>query len=103
MQFSNLRFCYWKEKLSRLATIDIANTFDEESERSALAKITKVAFSYEGVRGFLNPGVSILNAFKDPIYLTPNEFREQVKRNFELNLTPMESAALVNYFDDDSK
>ena len=52
--------------------------YSDDQEAIAISKMMKIAFSYQGVRGFLNPGVSILGAFTNPMYLTPAEFREQV-------------------------
>jgi Ca2+-binding EF-hand superfamily protein len=89
------------EHAARLAAIDVAATWSEEDERSALKKLTKVAFSYNSVRGFLNPGVTVLGAFTNPQSLSPQEFKEQIRRNFDIQLSPQEAGALVHYFDDD--
>lgn len=88
-------------QFARLQAIYIATSFSDDNMESALAKIRKVAFSFIRVRGFLNEGHSVLDSFKEPLYLTPYQFREQMKRSFDLVFTPGESAALVQYFDDD--
>ena len=89
------------ERLLKLAETKIAEHWTEEEEVSAMRKISKAAFKYSNVKGFLNEGTTILDAFVEPDHLTPVEFREQLKRNFELTLSAGESAALVKYFDDD--
>lgn len=90
-----------EEDLARLAAIHVADTWSDEEEQSALKKLTKVAFSYNSVRGFLNPGVTVLGAFTNPQSLSPQEFKEQIRRNFDIKLSPQEAGALVHYFDDD--
>lgn len=67
-----------KEHAAKMAAIDVATSWSEEEERSALSKLTKVAFSYNSVRGFLNPGVTVLGAFTNPQSLSPQEFKEVI-------------------------
>ena len=69
----------------------------KEEEESAIRKVAKVAFTYKpmnwlggGLKGFYSCGA-----------LNPAQFREQMKQNFEILLSPGEVSALMNIFDKD--
>ncbi len=81
-------------RLRKLGHITTVSTYTEEDEKNAIRKVAKVAFSYDPVKGGLE-------GFFTCAALTEPQFREQLRRNFEIQLTPAESAALMNTFDSD--
>jgi Ca2+-binding EF-hand superfamily protein len=81
-------------RLKKLGHITTVSTFTEEDEKSAIRKVAKVAFSYDPVKGGLE-GFFVCAGLTEP------QFREQLRRNFEITLSPAESAALMNTFDSD--
>lgn len=78
-----------------LTKFKMADQWSEEDKRRALKKIADVAHSHEpsnvgGLQGFLEGGA-----------MTPTQFREQLKRNFQIFLSPEELGAIFNTFDSD--
>ena len=69
------------------------DTFTEADESSAIAKITKVAFTYDNTK-------PALQEFAVCGFLTAGQFRELMRRNFQINLTPEEVAALMHLFNE---
>jgi Ca2+-binding EF-hand superfamily protein len=68
--------------------------FGEVEKRKALEKLTKAAFKYDKNM----PGAVSLAAF-DAAYLVPGEFKEILKRTFNLRLEPCEFGAIMQRFD----
>lgn len=83
-----------KKRLQKLADIATTTTWTDDEERNAIKKIAKVAFCYDAMKGGLE-GFFVCASLTEP------QFREQLRRNFEINLTPAESAALMKIFDSD--
>ena len=74
-------------------------TWTPEEEKSAIRKISKIAFTYDADVGrWLGGGIQ---GFMDCGEMNPQQFREQLSRNFELRLTPGEVSALMSVFDID--
>ena len=67
-----------------------------EVQKSAMAKISEIAFTYEP--SFIGGGLS---GFTMCAAMGPTEFREQLRRNFELYLSPGEISTLMHVFDRD--
>jgi Ca2+-binding EF-hand superfamily protein len=81
------------EQLSRLCKYHVPKEFTPEEEKNAVQKFSKLALGHDSfnkiaLQGFINGGS-----------LTPVQFKEQLRRNFCLYLTPGEVAALVHVFD----
>jgi len=86
-------------RFTKLVESHFPDKWTEAEERSAIAKISKVAFSYDAdVARWLGGG---LQGFMDCGAMNPAQFREQLRRNFELNLSPGEISALMSVFDID--
>ena len=81
-----------EKRLEAFNKTKVAETWTEEEEISAVRKITKVAFSYDFFKGGLE-------GFYDVIEVTPIQFRELMRRNFDCYLSAEEAAALVHAFD----
>lgn len=81
-----------EEMALRLIKYEIPKSWTPEEEESAQFKFGQAALSYDNsgnaLAGFTNGGS-----------LTYMQFHEQLKRNFQLFLTPGEVAALVHIFD----
>ena len=69
--------------------------FFAEDKRLAIEKLTEASAKYDSN----GPGAVPLTAF-DAAYLTPLEFREVLKRTFNLAFVPRQFAALVDMFKD---
>jgi hypothetical protein len=70
--------------------------FTEEEFVKGLRKLVVTCYNFDTNRQQWSTGPS--KAFQGSI-LTPSEFREMVKRVFNLKLSPGELGALVTYFD----
>ena len=81
-----------ERRLEAFNKTKVANTWTEEEEMSAVRKITTVAFTYDFFKGGLE-------GFNDVNEVTPIQFRELMRRNFDCYLSAEETAALVNAFD----
>ena len=68
--------------------------YTEMDRKRMLSKLTEAAFKYDRV----SPGAVSLTAF-DALYLTPSEFREILKRTFNLKLEIAELKPLVEKYD----
>ena len=80
--------------LENKAKLNVVNTFSEEDNETAFVKMNEAAWKFE--KG--GPGAPNLDAF-DMKYMEPHIFREQLKRAFNMPLSPGELAALVAFFD----
>ena len=69
--------------------------FDEDEFTVALGKFLKVAGEYNSRQ----VGFGGLRAF-DRAFMSPVEFKEQLKRTFGLNLSSTELGSLVSFFDE---
>lgn len=81
------------EKVARLKKTTIATTFSEEDEQRAIEKITRVASTYDNTKPYLKE-FSLAGSLKG------SEFRELMKRNFLINLSAREVAAVIHLFDE---
>ena len=81
-----------EEDLKKLIKYEIPKTWSEEDEESAQNKFGLAALSYDS-------SGNALAGFTDGGSLNYLQFHEQLKRNFQLFLSPGEVAALVNIFD----
>jgi Ca2+-binding EF-hand superfamily protein len=69
-------------------------TYSEMDRRKMISKLTTAAFKYDRVM----PGAMSLDGF-DALYLTPTEFKEIIKRTFNLRLELEELKALIDKYD----
>ena len=76
--------------------LKVTNDFDEEEFQSAIAKLTAAAVKYDRTTA----GAVGLDAFEGEAML-PHVFKEQLKRVFNIRLSPPELGALMSYFDKD--
>jgi Ca2+-binding EF-hand superfamily protein len=86
-----------EEKLAenqRRATAEVDFEFTEEDFDSALSKLINMCHRFD-VRQLGPAGFRSFETDK----LTPSEYREVLKRTFEMKLTPQELGALVTYYD----
>lgn len=81
-----------EEMKKRLVKFDIPKTWSKEDEDNARFKFGQAALSYD------HSG-NALSGFTDGGSLTYLQFHEQLRRNFQLFLSPGEVAALVHIFD----
>ena len=72
----------------------VATSWTEDQENEAIRKIARVAFSYDSLKDSAG-----MQGFMMSNYITASEFKELMRRNFEVNLTPEETGALLNMFD----
>lgn len=79
-------------KFSAFAKTRIADKFTPEEKASAVDKVKKVAFEYDSFKGGLDE-------FLECDSMDPSEFREQLRRNFLIYLSPEETAGLIDEFD----
>lgn len=79
-------------KYSALAKSRTTDKFTPEEKASAVDKVKKVAFEYDSFKGGLEE-------FLECDSMDPSEFREQLRRNFLIYLTPEETAGLIDEFD----
>lgn len=84
-----------EQRMIEMTKFKMASVWTKEEEESAIKKISEVASSYDpqslgGLGGFVNGGE-----------LTPTQFREQLKRNFQIYLSAGELAAVFDKFDSD--
>jgi Ca2+-binding EF-hand superfamily protein len=81
------------EKVARLKKTVVANEYSEEDEKSAIEKITRVASTYDNSKPYLKE-------FSSCGSLKGSEFRELMKRNFQIMLSAREVAAVLHLFDE---
>jgi len=81
------------DKVARLKKTASANTFSEEDEATAIEKITRVASTYDNTKPYLKE-------FSNCGSLLGSEFRELMKRNFQIALSAREVAAVLHLFDE---
>ncbi|CAM9317367.1 unnamed protein product, partial [Sphacelaria rigidula] len=85
-----------EREIERRAALKLSTDFDEEDKASALAKISTAAARYDKN----HPSCLGLDAF-DGAIMPPHVFKEQLKRVFNIKLTPLELGALMQAFDKD--
>lgn len=83
-----------EKRLMQLTSYKLPSQWTPEEEESALNKFKHIAFCHDSsknyaLQGFINGGS-----------MTAVEFKEQLKRNFGVLLTPGEVAALMHKFDE---
>ena len=83
-----------EEEAAKLAWLEVDFTFTEEDFDSALSKLIHMCYNFDPRQ----VGPAGLVAF-DAKSLNPAEFREMLKRTFNVKLTPRELGAMVTYFD----
>jgi Ca2+-binding EF-hand superfamily protein len=74
----------------------VAFDFTEDDFNSAIKKLTEAAWKYDKNM----PGTVGLDAFQG-LAMEPHIFKEQLKRVFNIHLSPPELGALMSYFDKD--
>lgn len=82
------------KQIEKLLKTRTADEFTEEDEKSAIDKVTKVACVYDGAND------NGLEEFSLVASLTVVEFKEIMKRNFLITLSPPELCALTAMFGD---
>ncbi len=82
-----------KKVLSQKNVWDIDPDFTDQDRRSAIDKLTIASSKYDRNA----PGCVSLDAF-DAKFLTPLEFKEQLKRTFNVVLTPKELSATIKLY-----
>jgi Ca2+-binding EF-hand superfamily protein len=86
-------------RFEKLVESHFPETWTPKEEKSAIRKISKIAFTYDADVGrWLGGGIQ---GFMDCGEMNPQQFREQLSRNFELRLSPGEVSALMSVFDID--
>lgn len=96
------RIAEWKQrqrqakekKFEHFSHAAVATSWSKEQENSAIRKLANVAFNYDPLKGGLR-------GFFDCTTLTAAEFKDLMRRNFEVYLTPEETGALLSMFDKD--
>jgi len=81
-----------KAYLERFSKSNVSDTWTEAQQANAIKKIAHVAFSYDSFKGGLE-------GFANAKHLSPTEFKEIMRRKFEMYLTPEETGALADMFD----
>lgn len=74
-----------------------AEKWTDDHEKSAVQKVSRIAFVFDR---FKDTG---LEEFYECAYLTCREFRELMRKNFNVYLSPEEVSALFHFFDKESK
>jgi len=80
-----------KAYLERFSRSNVAESWTEAQQANAIKKIAHVAFSYDSFKGGLE-------GFANAKYVSPTEFKEIMRRKFEMYLTPEETGALADMF-----
>lgn len=83
-----------KEEQDRKNALQVNFEFSEEDFDSAIGKLTDAAWKYDKNM----PGAVSLSAFQG-MEMEPHVFKEQMKRVFNIILSPPELGALMSYFD----
>lgn len=81
-----------KAYLERFSRSNVAESWTEAQQANAIQKIAHVAFSYDSFKGGLE-------GFANATHISPSEFKEIMRRKFEVYLTPEETGALADMFD----
>ncbi len=81
-----------REYLEKFSLTKVATKWTEAEEREAIQKLAHIAFTYDAFKGGLE-------SFDHCIYVNASEFREIMRRKFEVNFTPEETGALLSMFD----
>jgi Ca2+-binding EF-hand superfamily protein len=83
-----------KEEQDRKNALQVTFEYSEDDFNSAIAKLTEAAWKYDKNM----PGAVSLSAFQG-MEMEPHVFKEQLKRVFNIILSPPELGALMSYFD----
>ena len=83
-----------KEEQARKNALQVAFDYSAADFDSAIAKLTEAAWKYDKNM----PGAVSLSAFQG-MEMEPHVFKEQMKRVFNIILSPPELGALMSYFD----
>ena len=83
-----------KSKLAKLSVIHLASSWTEGDEKSAVEKIFSAASRYDS-----SQGEGALQCFWRNGFLDALQLSEQLKRSFDVLLTPQELAAIMSIFD----
>jgi hypothetical protein len=83
------------QRVAELVKTETTDVFTKEDEKSAIEKIACGARSYDRTKPKPDP----VQEFVKNGYVTAVQFRELLRRNFKINLTPAEVAATMNVFD----
>ena len=87
-----------EEEAAKLAWQEVDFNFSEADFDAALSKIIHMCYNFDQRQ----VGPAGLVAFESKS-LNPAEFREMLKRTFNVKVTPRELGAMVNYFDTTAK
>ena len=92
-----------KREIEKKARIDkyvallkpvVSETWSKEEEESAIRKVARVAYTYDRYRDY-----RVIQTFMKCGPLSAGEFKDLMRRNFEVHLSPEETGALMNLFD----
>ena len=86
------------KELAGKNSLQVADAFAEQDLQVAMHKLTEAAFRYDRAM----PGAANLNSFNS-LEMEPHVFKEQMRRAFNMKLTPPELAALMSFFDPSGK
>jgi len=82
------------KELANKNALQVASQFTEEEALQAMLKMTEAAFYFDKTM----PGAPSLTAFES-LEMDPVVFKEQLRRAFNMKLSPPELAALMCFFD----
>lgn len=85
-----------EEKFLSLLKPVISDTWTKEEEESAIRKVARVAYTYDRIKD-----AKVIQTFNKSGPLNPGEFKALMRTNFEVHLSPAETGALMNLFDED--
>ena len=85
-----------EEKFLSLLKPVISDTWTKEEEESAIRKVARVAYTYDRVKD-----AKVIQTFNKSGPLNPGEFKALMRTNFEVHLSPAETGAIMNLFDED--
>lgn len=82
-----------EQKTRSLLKPKISEVWSEAVEKNAINKVAQVAYTYDREKD------SCIKSFTKSGPLTAGEFKDLMRRNFEIYLTPEETGALMHIFD----
>ena len=83
-----------EDKFLALLKPVISEQWTKEEEDSAIKKVSRVAYTYDRYRDF-----RVIQTFMKCGPLNAGEFKDLMRRNFEVYLSPEETGALMKLFD----
>jgi hypothetical protein len=89
--FKNMLIENQKAALEKFSQTKISSVWSEAQERNALKKIASIAYTYDPMKGGLEP-------FQMSPTISATAFRSLMRNKFELYLSAEETGALVNMF-----